>query len=135
MIVKYPAFLRTEFRVGAGLRPLFSCFTKSKTLYCFSRFVFLYDRELLFGLLPYFSKTRDNYSHGQNVLGHLTFFTSVFVWNLHACSQQYISINSVLPRFLPTPPLLEFIYLPSKEFYSLFKGLQYSTMHAGIKIA
>ena len=46
---------------------------------------------------------------------------SVFVWNLHACSQQYISIHSVLPRFIPdTSPIG--VYIPSlKRFLQPFK--------------
>ena len=123
MIVKYPAFLRTEFRVGAGPRPLFNCFTKSKTLFLPVRFSL--QQRAAFWFVNIFSTTWDNYSHSQKVLGRLPFFTSVFFWNLHACSQ----------GSSPTPPLLEYIYLPSKDFYSLFKGLQYSRMHAGIKIA
>ena len=98
MIVKYPAFLGTEFRVVTVPWPLFNCFTKSKTLVFF-------NRELSFSTLAYFQLAYFQ-QHETTIMMSKRFWDTFPFFHASlclefACSQQYTFINTALPRLPP----------------------------------
>ena len=106
MIEKYPASLRTEFRVGTFPWPLFSCFTKYKVTDFFqSVFFILIETANCFWYVNVFSITRNN-NHGQRVLTHFPLFHVIF-WLEFTCSQRYIFITK--HRLTKVPPWSKFL--------------------------